>query len=406
MRIRRYVPLIAAIVALAMITAACGGDDPTNTPVPPADTPTPAPPTATPVPGTTVVAPTATPAPAATPTPSFDAAAYFKGKTIRLMVGYNPGGGTDAQARFMSRAWAPFIPGKPRMIVTNLTPSITERNFVWNAEPDGLTISLDANPGIFDQIIPTAQWDMREVSMLGVTSGKDAIWMIRGTMPYNCGPDAFNSTGPRLVLGTSAPTPADVGSQMAPAWVADQFNMPLQIRNLAAAGSAEQYIMIERGDTNSWYTATLWGQLPRTRPGWTESGFIRGFMDMSFPGYKLDGNVEQPVFPCPTVDSVLETDEQQAIWRAMTGPRTFSSKALHGPPNMDPGVLAALRDALEAAMNDEKFVADMEGFTGIASRFTPGAQAQTEIIDTVNSFYEFKDTIDQIQKDVFDKYVY
>ena len=322
------------------------------------------------------------------------------------MVGYNPGGGTDAQARFMSRAWAPFIPGKPRIVVTNMTPSLTERNFVWNADPDGLTISLDANPGIFDQIIPTAQWDMREVSMIGVTSGKDAIWMIRGTMPYDCGPSAHNSTGERLVLGTSAPTPADIGSQMAPAWYADQFNIPLQIRNLAAAGSAEQYIMIERGDTNSWYTATLWGQLPRTRPGWVESGFIRGFMDMSFPGYSLAGNEEQPIFPCPTVDSVLETDEQQALWQAMNGPRTFSSKALHGPPNMDPGVLAGLRDGLEAAMNDEKFVADMEAFTGIASNFTPGAQAQEEIIETVNGFFDFKDTIDQIQADVFEKYVF
>ena len=129
MRIRLYITLNAAITTIAMIATSCGGDDPTATPVPPANTPTAAPPTATPVPGVTVVPPTATPVPVATPTPSFDAEAYFKGKTIRLMVGYNPGGGTDSQARFMSRAWAPFIPGKPRIFMPYIggMPSYREK---------------------------------------------------------------------------------------------------------------------------------------------------------------------------------------------------------------------------------------------------------------------------------------
>ena len=405
----RFRQLVAAALlgaAIAVVTTACGGDDPTATPKP---TNTPAPvatATATPAPGVTVVPPTATPVPAATPTPSFDAEAYFKGKTIRLMVGYNPGGGTDAQARFMSRGLAPFIPGKPRIIVTNLTPNITQRNYVWNAKPDGFTFSLEATAGIYAMAEDIAQFDLREVGVIGVTSGKDAIWMIRGTMPYNCGPDAFGSTGPKLITGTSAPTPSELGSSIAYAWFADLKGIPLQIRNLAAAGSAEQYIMIERGDTNSWYTSTLWGQMPKKRPGWVESGFIRGFMDMSFPGYTLDGNVEQPVFPCPTVDSVLETEEQKAFWTAMNGPRTFSSKALHGPPNMDPNVLGALRDALSAAMNDPEYVASMESFTGIKSRFSPGDVAQKELIDTVNAYLEMKGEIDKVQQTVFDKFVY
>jgi len=404
----RFRQLVAAALlgaVIAVVMAACGGDDPTATPKP---TNTPAPvatATATLAPGVTVVPPTATPVPAATPTPSFDAEAYFKGKTIRLMVGYNPGGGTDAQARFMSRGLAPFIPGKPRIIVTNLTPNITQRNYVWNAKPDGFTFSLEATAGIYAMAEDIAQFDLREVGVIGVTSGKDAIWMIRGTMPYNCGPDAFGSTGPKLITGTSAPTPSELGSSIAYAWFADLKGIPLQIRNLAAAGSAEQYIMIERGDTNSWYTSTVWGQMPRKRPGWVESGFIRAFMDMSFPGYTLDGNEEQPEFPCPVVDKLLETPEQQDIWASITGPRTFASKNLIGPPGMEPGVLGALRDALSTAMADEKFVSDMEAFTGIKSNFTPGAKAQEQLIKVVNQFFTNKPILDEVTQDMFDKFV-
>ena len=388
----------------AVVLAACGGDDPTATPTQPPATATP---TATLAPGVPTPTPApATPTPAATPTPSFDAEAYFKGKTIRFMVGYNPGGGTDAQARYMSRAWAEYIPGKPRIVVTNMTPNITQRNFVWTKPGDGLTFSLEATAGIFDQINEVAEWDMREVSMIGVTSGKDAIWMVRGTMPYTCGPDAFNlPNGEKMVFGTSAPTPADLGSQIAPAWVALEFDMPIEIKNVAAAGSAEQYLMMERGDTNAWYTSTVWGQMPTQRPGWVESGFIRGFLDMSFPGYKLAGNSEQAEFPCPAVDELLTTDAQQATWASITGPRTYASKNLIGPPNMDPGPLKALRDALETAMNDPEFVTGLEDFTGITSNFTPGEIAQQELIDTTNAFLDNKANIDAIQQEIFDKYV-
>ena len=159
-------------------------------------------------------APTAAPArPAATapsvePTPSgFDAAAHFRGKTIRLMVGFNPGGGTDAQARYMSRAWPEFIPGNPRIIVTNLTPVVVERNFVWNAEPDGLTLAVEATPGIFDQGSPQAQFDMRESTMIGVTSGLEGLWIRRHdfTEAYDCMDTAFGASGPLLSMATRGP---------------------------------------------------------------------------------------------------------------------------------------------------------------------------------------------------------
>ena len=390
----------------AVVLAACGGDDPTATPTQPPATATP---TATLAPGV----PTPTPAPAtptpsaptATPVPEFDAEAYFSGKNIRLMVGYNPGGGTDAQARFMSKAWASYIPGKPRIIVTNMTPNVTQRNFVWNANNDGFIFSLEATAGIFDQINDVAEWDMREVSMIGVTSGKDAVWLVRGTVPYGCAEDAFNQpNGEAMVFGTSAPTPADIGSQMAPAWFASEMGIPIIIKNVAAAGSAEQYLMMERGDTTAWYTSTVWGQLPVQRPGWVESEFIRGFVDMSFPGYRLGDNGEKQ-FPCKNAEEFLTTDEQKNIWSSITGTRTYASKNLIGPPNMHPGALKALRDALETAMNTPEFVTDLEDFTGITSTFTPGEQAQAELISTTQNFPDNKATIDRIQQDIFDKYV-
>lgn len=401
--IRKAAALTLLGAVFAVVLAACGGDDPTATPTQPPATATP---TATLAPGVPTPTPApATPTPEATPVPEFDAEAYFSGKNIRMMVGYNPGGGTDAQARYMSKAWASYIPGKPRIIVTNMTPNITQRNFVWNADPTGFVLSLEAVAGIFDQINPVAEWDMREASMIGVTSGKDAVWLVRGTVPYECAHDAFNQPNAEpMVFGTSAPTPTDIGSQMAPAWLASIRDIPIVIKNVAAAGSAEQYLMMERGDTTAWYTSTVWGQLPNQRPGWVESGFIRGFSDMSFPGYTLGTNAEAD-FPCPNAETYLETEEEKTIWSAITGTRTFASKNIIGPPNMHAGALKALRDALETAMNDPEFVTGLEDFTGIASNFTAGEQAQQELVETTQAFLDNIEVVDAIQQEIFDKYV-
>ena len=422
-KLRKLAIAGAMSAALAVALAACGGDDPTPTPRPAATaTPTPdammeATPTpdammeATPTPEAMMEAtPTpeammeATPTPDAMTDPDFDAEAYFGGKTIRLMVGFNPGGGTDAQARFMSRAWSEFIPGNPRLIVTNMTPNVVQRNFVWNAEPDGFTISVEATAGIFGQIEPAAEYDLRETSMIGVTSGKDQFWMIRGHLPYGCIDTAFGATDPVLTIGSSVPTAADLGSLVQLTYLADQFNLPLEIKNVAAAGSAEQYIMLERGDVNSWTSSTVWSQLPITRPGWIADGFLRPFADLSYPGYSLPPNAEAE-YDCPKAESFFTEQEQHDTWIAITGPRTYASKNIIGPPGIPPGPLNALRGALTAAMADEEFAANMVKFTGIPNNFTEGATAQQELTDTTQAFLDNLDLIGELQAQAFEKYV-
>ncbi len=320
------------------------------------------------------------------------------------MVGYNPGGTTDAHARYMSRALPDFIPGNPNIRVVNLTPNIVERNFVWNAEPDGLTLALEATPGVIEQFMTQAQFDMREATMIGVTSGREEAWFIRGTLSYNCIEDALGAPFPDLTIAVDARTPADLGSNVAVGWLADQLNVPLRMRRVSAAATAEQYVMIERGDVNSWVSRSVWNQLPITRPGWVRSGFVRPFADLSAPGVDIGNNGEGD-FDCPNVhDTYLDDPDDQALWLAMR-PDLAMSYNLIGPPGMSAGVTEALRDALASAMADTRFASNMENFTGIRNRFTDGATAQQDLTDTVNAYIRYKGEVDLIARDVFNKYV-
>ncbi len=76
---------------------------------------------------------------------SAEAAESFAGKTIRILIGYPPGGGHDLEARVMARYLGKYLSGKPSIIVQNMPGAggMIQAAYTYNrAKPDGLTIAL------------------------------------------------------------------------------------------------------------------------------------------------------------------------------------------------------------------------------------------------------------------------
>ncbi len=68
---------------------------------------------------------------------------FFKGKTIRVIVGYAPGGGFDAYSRLIARHASRHIPGNPAIIVENMPGAgglITANHLYKVTKADGLTV--------------------------------------------------------------------------------------------------------------------------------------------------------------------------------------------------------------------------------------------------------------------------
>ena len=53
------------------------------------------------------------------PEPALSEESFFKGKTVRIVVGYPPGGGFDTFSRILARHLPRYLPGKPSTIVQN-----------------------------------------------------------------------------------------------------------------------------------------------------------------------------------------------------------------------------------------------------------------------------------------------
>ncbi len=68
---------------------------------------------------------------------------FYKGKLVRIVVGYSPGGGFDTFSRLLARHLKRHIPGNPNIIVQNMpgAGSMIAANRVYAMQPsDGLTI--------------------------------------------------------------------------------------------------------------------------------------------------------------------------------------------------------------------------------------------------------------------------
>ena len=368
---RSRLVLITALLTLGWLLAACGSDDPTATPVPaePTATPVPAEPTATPTPLPPGVTPPPrpptptprppTPTPAATPTPSFDAEAYFKGKTVIIQVPFSPGGGYDTFSRLFARFLPRYFPGKPRFAVQNLPGSGGLRGLraTMAAEPDGYTIGMVNPRYIVGELVGDVEgFDLAEVNPVGSpAAGADVgAFYVRREVATTW--EEVLALGRDVVAGGNAP-----GDQsfVGAAW-AIELGAPIRVV-FGYGGSTEVRAAIDRGELESgsgggpvslrlfpeWVgppsflvPVFRWGAEPEDDPQFLE--YLR--------------TVDNPI--PPHVSTVIDhTPEQLGVLKTAEAVNDSMSRMSSLPPGVPDHILAAWREAYKLAVDDPEFVA-------------------------------------------------
>ena len=97
---------------------------------------------------------------------------FYKGKTIRFVVGLAPGGGYDVSARTVGRHMGKHIPGNPTIVVENMTGagSLIAANYTYNsAKPDGLFVGIWNSAYVLRQALgdKAVRLDARKLGWVG-----------------------------------------------------------------------------------------------------------------------------------------------------------------------------------------------------------------------------------------------
>ena len=207
------------------------------------------------------------------PTLSMGADDFFKGKTIRFVVGFSPGGGFDTYTRFIARHFGKHVPGNPRTVVQNRSGagSMIAANYIYaKAKPDGLTIGNWIGPLVLQHVLGKKgiRFDGRKFNWLGVPSTDDNTCALTKASGINNVKEWLASKRP-IKIGATGPgsTTDDV-----PKLIKAATNLPMQVIE-GYGGTALIRVAAEKGEIDGGCWA--WQSIKPTWRQGIESGNVK-----------------------------------------------------------------------------------------------------------------------------------
>ena len=274
---------------------------------------------------------------------------FYKGKTVYLIVGFAAGGGADLWGRFLARHLGNFIPGKPNVIVQNMTGAsgFAAINHVYNVGPhDGtrLIAPTVSAPTAKALGLPNVRWDTLKFQWLGnlvkdapacVASGRSGIKSIT---------EAKNR---EIIFGSDGASNSTSGH---PKTLAALLGYKVKVIT-GYSGTSQVRLAMDKGEVDAvcsfWASSALGPQRSDM-----DSGALVPIVQMGETKYPIFGNA-------PTAYSLARNQEELQVMRFVFGPSEISR-----PVGVSPGVpadrVAALRKAFWEAANSAEMKADAD----------------------------------------------
>jgi tripartite-type tricarboxylate transporter receptor subunit TctC len=286
------------------------------------------------------------------------AADFYKGKRVKIIVGSGPGGGYDTYARLISRHIGRFIPGKPSFLVQNKdgAGSIVAMNFVANVLPkDGTVIAgLQRNIALVQiQGTKGPRFKAEEINWLGSLANEAGACGIATRTGVKVGgfAEAFDR---EFVMGGTGPNDTEIQPALFNNLLGTKFKL---IKGYPSTPPA--HLAIQRGELDG--ICQSWSSFQAQAGRFLTDGNIRPVVQMSLkPNAQLTKMGVPMIFDFVTKDRVqggFSVDQVNSFLRLI-----FASKAMGRPFAMAKGVPAdrvkLMRVAFEAMAKDSKFLSD------------------------------------------------
>ena len=277
-----------------------------------------------------------------------DVAAFFHGKTLRLIVGVGVGSGYDINARLLARHMAAHIPGQPTIVVQNQpgAGSLTMTNALYHTGPfDGAVMGASFNGMPTTPLLqPTgARFDPVKLNWLGSTNRETQVMYVWHTARAQVLEDA---QGREIVMGAQAP-----GST--------QFDYPVLANKLFGfrfkvvtgyESTPKIHLAMESGEVHG--TIANWSTLKAINTNWITEKKIRILAQWALQkSPELD---DVPLFL-----DLAKTDADRDALRLMLA-RLEYGRPFFLPPNVPAARVEALRRAFDATMKDPAYLAEAE----------------------------------------------
>lgn len=292
---------------------------------------------------------------------------FYRGKTMRMVIGYGPGGGYDIYGRLAAEFLGRHIPGNPTIIAANMPGggSLKAIDYLYRVAPqDGTQLGSVSQQLAMNAIVNDKNtMDVTRLPYVGrLTTNIDVAVALPQT-----GIKSFEDARRReVVVGTDQSGSMSVVYALTlNAYAGAKLKI---VRGYS--GSAEVQLAAERGEIEVNGSYSLPGVLV-SHPDWVRDGKATILYQNALRRF--------PQLPqVPTISELVLTDEGRAIAEVVAGTAEVGRSILT-TPGVPAQRLAALRAAFQEMVRDPDFLA---AATGRNLMLDP---ARGEAMDAINA---------------------
>lgn len=276
---------------------------------------------------------------------------FYKGKTIRFIVGNAPGGGYDTYTRTAARYISKYIPGNPTPIVQNMTGagSLVAANYVGNkAKPNGLTVGIWNNQIILQKVLgeKKVRFDPKKLGWIGAPVKGVPTCAVMGFTGLKTLKDVLNSNKPLKMGATRAGSTTYDFPHVLNRLVGTKFDVIS-----GYTGTATIRIAMQKGEVDG----ACWGWESMIV---TARAMLDAKGDEKLIPFLTEGHVSDPeVKDLPQVSALIKGKDKLATFNAWYAPYEFQ-RPLSLPPGTPKARLETLRKGYKAALNDPGLLAE------------------------------------------------
>lgn len=275
-----------------------------------------------------------------------DQAAFYKGKTVRIIVGYGPGGGYDIYARMI----APFLEKElgSTVIVENQPGAggLNALNRLFIAKPqDGTQMMLvNGTAAALGQLLEQSnvRYDLTKVGQLGIVSASPWMWLAGQQAPIKAPADATKLKEPLRWGGAGLTDGLSDGASI----TCEALQVPCKII-LGYKGSSDVVLAMERGEVDSMYISDS------SSNNYVKAGQAKPMAAMSRERSKLFPDV-------PTIYEAVELTKEGEWWVDFRAAVDDIGRMLVTAPGVPAERLTFLQQAVQRALTNEELIAEGE----------------------------------------------
>jgi tripartite-type tricarboxylate transporter receptor subunit TctC len=274
--------------------------------------------------------------------------AFYRGRTIDMIVGYPPGGSNDLYARIVARHLGKHLPGNPSIVLRNMpgAGSIVAANYIYAIAPkDGSVLGIISPTSPLDEKLGATgvKFESSKFTWIGRAASSVNVSFFAKEGPIQKTEDMF--TKEVKMAATGAGSTVVVYPTVMNNVLGTKFNLIMGYK-----GSGEAMLALDRGEADGHSTSL--DALNAEHPDWITSGRVRILVQYGLERHPLLPNV-------PTAIDLAKTDEQRDVLKAVLS-SVEVGKMFFSTPGVPADRAEALRRGFDEMIKDPELVADIE----------------------------------------------